>query len=74
METQSVFQITDGHYDSKAHIFRFKKNGCLMELPLSNPKIRGNRLYRNHFTIDPKHTVYRDISDFGDFNFRFLYI
>lgn len=71
LETQSVFQITDGHYDSKAQTFRFKKNGHAMELPLSDPKIRGNRLYKNHFTTDAKHSVYRDISNFGDFKFDF---
>jgi signal transduction histidine kinase len=71
LDTQSVFQITNGCYISSEKKFVFKLNGEVTELSLDDPRIKGNILYRRHFTTDPAQKIYRDISDFGNFEFDF---
>lgn len=70
METQSVFQIKSGHYDSKEKILSFEINGSSKKLSCASDVFRGLRVFKDNF-FDKENKTYRDISDFGDFDFNF---
>lgn len=70
METQSVFQIKSGHYDSKEKILSFEINGSSKKLSCASDIFRGLRVFKDNF-FDKENKTYRDISDFGDFDFNF---
>lgn len=71
-ETQSVIRITNGSYDSSKGVFTFCQNDIPKELNIEDPAIKGNRVFRDHFSslIDKKR-IYRPVSDFGNFGFDF---
>ena len=70
LETMSVLQVTDGHYESKARKFTFKQNGIEKGISLDCDDLKGTSVYRARFQ-DKKTKVYREVSDFGDFHFDF---
>lgn len=70
METQSVFQIKSGHYDSKEKTLSFEINGSSKKLSCASDVFRGLRVFKDNF-FDKENKIYRDISDFGDFDFNF---
>lgn len=70
METQSVFQIKSGHYDSKEKTLSFEINGSIKKLSCASDIFRGLRVFKDNF-FDKENKTYRDISDFGDFDFNF---
>lgn len=70
IDSESVFQIKDGHYDSKKGIFKYCQNGVEKVLDCNSSEIRGLKVFRNAF-FDKEAKSYREISNFGDFDFDF---
>lgn len=68
IDSESVFQIKDGHYDSKNGVFKYCQNGVEKVLDCNSSEIRGLKVFRNAF-FDKEAKSYREISDFGDFDF-----
>lgn len=70
METQSVFQVKSGHYDSKSKSIVYEINGSVKKLSCESSVFRGLRVFKDNF-FNKNDKTYRDISDFGDFDFNF---
>jgi len=70
LETQSVLQITNGHYSSSLGAFTYNQNGKQRTIYISDEVISGTSAYRNCFYNKDAKT-YRRVSDFGDFDFDF---
>lgn len=71
LETMSVLQVTDGHYESKTRKFTYKQNGTEKEISLDSDELKGTSVYRARFQ-DKITKDYREVSDFGDFRFDFF--
>lgn len=70
IETQSVLQITNGHYSSESGLFTYKQNGIFRSVGIQEDALRGMSVFRNHFQ-DRITKKFREVSDFGDFEFDF---
>lgn len=70
IDNESVFQIKDGHYDSKNSVFKYRQNGVEKVLDCNSSEIRGLKVFKNAF-FDKDTKSYREISNFGDFDFDF---
>ena len=70
IDSESVFQIKDGHYDSKNGVFKYCQNGVEKVLDCNSSEIRGLKVFKNAF-FDKETKLYREISNFGDFDFDF---
>lgn len=70
IETQSVLQITNGHYSSESGLFTYKQNGIIKSVSIQENALRGLSVFRNHFQ-DKTTKVFRKVSDFGNFEFDF---
>ena len=70
IDSESVFQIKGGHYDSKKCVFKYCQNGVEKVLDCNSSEIRGLKVFKNAF-FDKDAKLYREISDFGDFDFDF---
>lgn len=70
IETQSVLQITNGHYASKSGLFTYKQNGYAKSVSVKENILRGMSVFRNHFQ-DKRTKRFREVADFGDFEFDF---
>lgn len=70
IETQSVLQITNGHYSSESGLFTYKQNGIIKSVSIQEDALRGLSVFRNHFQ-DKTTKVFRKVSDFGNFEFDF---
>lgn len=70
IDSESVFQIKDGHYDSKNSVFKYSQNGVEKVLDCNSSEIRGLKVFKNAF-FDKDTKSYREISNFGDFDFDF---
>ena len=53
METQSVFQIKSGHYDSKEKTLSFEINGSIKKLSCASDEFRGLRVFKDNFFDKP---------------------
>ena len=51
METQSVFQIKSGHYDSKEKTLSFEINGSIKKLSCASDVFRGLRVFKDEPTL-----------------------
>lgn len=70
IETQSVLQITNGHYSSESGLFTYKQNGIIKSVSIQEDALRGLSVFRNHFQ-DKTTKIFRKVSDFGNFEFDF---
>lgn len=70
IETQSVLQITNGHYSSESGLFTYKQNGIIKSVSIQENALRGLSVFRNHFQ-DKTTKIFRKVSDFGNFEFDF---
>lgn len=70
IETQSVLQITNGHYFSESGLFTYKQNGIIKSVSIQEDALRGLSVFRNHFQ-DKTTKIFRKVSDFGNFEFDF---
>lgn len=70
IDNESVFQIKGGHYDSKNSVFKYCQNGLEKVLDCNSSEFRGLKVFKNTF-FDKEAKDYRDVSDFGDFDFDF---
>lgn len=71
-ETQSVIRITDGCYNSEQGLFTYNQNETHKELNVNDSQIKGIRVFKDNFsTIEDKKRVYRQVSNFGSFEFAF---
>lgn len=69
-EQKAVFSIQNGKYDNVKQTLSFCLNGLPRELELSNPIVRGLRVFKDRF-YEEENKRYREISDFGPFSFDF---
>ena len=69
-EQKAVLSIENGVYDNENRELRFNLNGIPRALDLSDPEVKGLRVFRDRFLLEKKKT-YREISDFGPFAFEF---
>lgn len=49
IDSESVFQIKDGHYDSKNCVFKYCQNGVEKVLDCNSSEIRGLKVFKNTF-------------------------
>ena len=70
IDSESVFQIKNGHYDSNNCMFKYCQNGVEKVLDCNSSEIRGLKVFKNAF-FDKETKIYREISNFGDFDFDF---
>lgn len=68
LNQKAVIKITEGHFDSKIGVFKYKFNSVKREVKVDSPLIQGLRAFKLRFTENGKT---RTISDFGDFDFDF---
>ncbi len=69
-EQKAVFSVQSGEYDNVRQELRFKLKGMCKSLSLSDPLVRGLRVFKDHFLLEDGKT-YREVSDFGPFSFAF---
>lgn len=67
-DTKTVIRVTEGRYDSQSQVLYFNENDVPKSLSVNGPEMRGQRIFKKHFS-EGNHL--RSVSQFGDFEFDF---
>ena len=69
-DTQAVFKISEGKFNSETKAFTFKENGIPKQLKIESPGFKKNWVYRQYFQTN-KDGKYRT-PECGNFSFHFI--